>query len=483
MDFILSRKKLNSWIVGLIAIGILGIVSIEFFKTQKMTSSQAISSQTVLVKTQDLAMQIQANGEVQAIKEVNLSPEDAGRIVELYVQEGDRIAKGQIVARMKSDRLEAQVNQYKAIAAKAEADLQQKRTGSRTEAIAQAKARLTQAQAALEQVQNTQQQEIEQVRQEIRSAEVKEQLTQTRLTRYQKLYQEGAIAQDELYERETNYKTAIADRQAAQKKLEQLQNSKQKEITQKEAALQESKESLRELTNGTRPEEITQAEAELSKAKAQLAYYMTQFNDTVVRAPFAGTITRRFAQEGDFITPTTSASATEGATSTSIAELSSGLEIEAKIPEATISKIYLAQTVKIQIDAYPDEVFQGKVSAIAPKAIQEDNITSFRVNVALQTGQDKLRSGMNVRLVFVGKSVKNALTIPLAAVVTQPDGQTGVYVAEETSKARFQAIKVSTASGDRVQVKEGLKSGDRIFIEPPKNIKVEGADTAVKPPR
>ncbi|MCU0537223.1 MAG: biotin/lipoyl-binding protein [Hydrococcus sp. Prado102] len=63
-------------------------------------------------------MQIQANGVVQAVRKVNLSSEDAGRIVKLYVQEGDRTAVGQIIARMNSTRLQA------------EADLQQKRTGA-----------------------------------------------------------------------------------------------------------------------------------------------------------------------------------------------------------------------------------------------------------------------------------------------------------------------------------------------------------------
>ncbi|MCU0537224.1 MAG: efflux RND transporter periplasmic adaptor subunit [Hydrococcus sp. Prado102] len=59
----------------------------------------------------------------------------------------------------------------------------------------------------------------------------------------------------------------------------------------------------------------------------------------------------------------------ESATSTSIAELSSGLEIEAKIPEASIAKIFREQTVNIQVDAYPDQTFKGKVSLIAPRAV------------------------------------------------------------------------------------------------------------------
>ncbi|NJK48638.1 efflux RND transporter periplasmic adaptor subunit [Candidatus Gracilibacteria bacterium] len=477
MEFSLFNKKLYPWILTLIATGVLGIISFEFLKNYDTTSNQDIANQTVLVKNENLVMQIQANGVVQAVRKVNLSSEDAGRIVKLYVQEGDRVIAGQIIARMNSTRLQAQVNQNQALVEKAEADLQQKRTGARVEVIDQARAKMAQAQADLERVKNTQKQEIDQVREEIRSAQAKVRLAETRLIRYEKLEREGAIALDALNQWQTEYKTAFSDREAAQKKLEQVQNSKQQEIARQEAALQEAKEVLRELENGTRREEIAQAEAEVSQAKAQLAYYQTQLNDKVIKAPFPGIITRRFAQEGDFVTPETSASATEGATSTSIAELSSGLEIEAKIPEASIAKIFQEQTVNVQVDAYPDETFKGKVSLIAPRAVQENNITSFRVKVALQTGQDKLRSGMNVRLAFLSKPIKNALTVPLAAVVTQPDGQTGVYVVNGESEARFQPIKVSTANSDRIQVLAGLKNGDRIFITPPENLKIEGVDS------
>lgn len=225
-----------------------------------------------------------------------------------------------------------------------------------------------------------------------------------------------------------------------------------------------------------RPEEIAQAEAEVAQSKAQVAFYQSQLNNTIIRAPFSGVITRRFAQEGDFVTPTTSASSSEGATSASIAELSSGLEIEAKIPEATISKIKSGQTANIQADTYPEETFKGKVSLIAPRAVQENNITSFRVKVALTTGQQKLKSGMNVKLTFLSEPIKNALVVPLAAVVTQPNGQTGVYVARQ-NQVRFQPIKVSATSSNQVQVLAGLQKSDRIFITPPSTEKIQGVDT------
>jgi HlyD family secretion protein len=114
---------------------------------------------------------------------------------------------------------------------------------------------------------------------------------------------------------------------------------------------------------------------------------------------------------------------------------------------------------------------------IAPRAVKDNNVTSFRVKVALITGQAKLQSGMNTRLTFVGKPITNAITVPLAAVVTQADGKTGVYIADTEDKAKFKVIKLGTTSGDRIQILAGLNSGDRVFISPPSNLTIEGVDT------
>jgi HlyD family secretion protein len=468
-------KKILPWFIGLASMGVIGVITTVLF-SHTPTRDVDIDAQTITVESKDWVMKIQASGVVQPIRKINLSPEDSGKIASLYVREGDFVRKGQVIARMNSDKLEAQVNQYKAILAKATADLEQKRSGNRPEEIAQANARLVKMQADLQQLQNTTPQEINQAQAQLDATVAKTELALIQFNRNQKLKQEGAVSQDKLDEAATNYKTALATQQEAQTKLLQLRNSKKQEFTQRQAAVEEAFQSLRQQKNGVRPKEITQAEAEVKQATAQLAYYQTQLNNTVIQAPFAGIITRRFAQEGDFVTPTTAASTSEGATSTSIVELSSGLEIEAKIPEANISKIQLGQKVDIKTDTY-SETFQGKVSLVAPRAVQENNITSFRVKIALITGQSKLKSGMNVRLALQSQPIKNALVIPLASVVTQSNGETGVYIPDTKNQSRFQAIKISSASGEQVRVLTGLKSGDKIFIAPPENQIIPGVDT------
>jgi HlyD family secretion protein len=431
-----------SLISGFVLLGAGAIAFDHYQSTNQEQALESLTSQTISVKSQDLTAQIQGNGVVQAIRTNNLSPDEPGRIAELFIEEGDRVTKGQVIARMESDRLQAQVKQYQAMVQKAEANSAQVKAGSRPEAIAAAQARVATAQA------------------NVAMAQAKLKRTQDEKQRNQLLVNQGAISVNKFNE----FASLEAEAQAS--------------LAAELAQLAEQQQNLAETQRGSRVEEIAQAAAEVAEAEAQLASVQIQLNKTTVRAPFAGIITRRYAETGDYVDSSTAASETEGATSTSIAELASGLEIEAKVPEASISKIKLGQAVKIQVDAYGNEAFEGKVRIIAPRAVKENNVTSFRVKVALVTGEDKLQSGMNTRLTFQGEPIANAMTIPLAAVVTQADGQTGVYLAGTEGKAQFKAIKLGTASGDRVQILEGLTKGDRIFTTPPSNIIIEGVDTA-----
>ncbi|MEH2409648.1 efflux RND transporter periplasmic adaptor subunit [Nostoc sp.] len=250
------------------------------------------------------------------------------------------------------------------------------------------------------------------------------------------------------------------------------------------AQLREQKQTLEKVQNGTRKEQIAASEADVTQAQAQLRSYQTQLKETLIRAPFAGTITRKFAQEGDFVTPTTSASSSDGATSASIAELSSGLEVEAKIPEASIARIHTEQQVEIRSDAYPNKTFKGSVRLIAPRAIQDSqgkqstgDVTSFRVKVVLQTGRDLLKSGMNVKLNLISNKIHNALIVPLAAIVTQKDGQTGVWVMDENNKALFRPVTTGSVSGNQIQILKGLIKGEQILLNPPSDQAIPGVNT------
>ncbi|HEY9859690.1 MAG TPA: efflux RND transporter periplasmic adaptor subunit, partial [Candidatus Obscuribacterales bacterium] len=165
-------------------------------------------------------------------------------------------------------------------------------------------------------------------------------------------------------------------------------------------------------------------------------------------------------------------STNSSATSTSVVALASGLEVLAEVPEVDINQVAEGQAVEIVADAFPDQVFQGKVRLIAPAAVEEQNVTSFQVRVALVTGKDKLRSGMNVDLTFLGKQLDQALVVPTVAIVTK-EGETGVLVTDAKNQPTFKPVTIGPTIGNQTQVLQGLEAGEKVFVELPENKKLE----------
>ncbi|MBW4660782.1 MAG: efflux RND transporter periplasmic adaptor subunit [Drouetiella hepatica Uher 2000/2452] len=425
-------QRPNPWMVGLILTGLLGTGGIAYSVLQQKAAVPDIASLTVPVKSEPLQVQIDASGTVQPIQTVNLSPKNAGIVAKLFVEQGDRVSKGQVVARMQNDDIDAQLTQSRARIAQAEARLAQFKAGNRPEEIAQAEARVSQARA------------------QVTEAQARLNLAQDKQRRNQSLADEGAISSDRFNEFSSEVATARASVEQSQANLAQLQRS------------------LDLSRNGSRVEEVALAQAQLDEAIGNLQSVQVNQEDTLVRAPFSGTITQKFANVGAFVTPTTSASEATSATSTAIVALAEGLEVLAEVPEVDIQQLQIGQLVEVRADAYPDLKFQGKVRRIAPEAVVRQNVTSFQVRILLVTGQEKLLSGMNVDVTFLGKQIDSTLVIPTVAIVTQ-EGQTGVLVPDKSNQPEFRPVTLGVAVGNQTQVLEGVQPGDKVFTDIPPN--------------
>ena len=208
------------------------------------------------------------------------------------------------------------------------------------------------------------------------------------------------------------------------------------------------------------------AEAAVIAARERLEQLEEEQDELQIRAPFAGTITARYAEPGAFVTPTTTASATAGATSASIVELSKGLEVAARVPESDIGRIAAGQSAEIRVDAFPDERFKAQVSEVAPRAEKQDNVTSFEVKLALVNPPDKLLIGMTADINFqTGRSTPKTL-VPTVAIVTE-DGKPGVLLVGEQQKPEFQEVELGNSSGDQTAILKGLEAGTSVFIDLP----------------
>jgi len=427
-----KARRPAPWIIGLVTIGLLSTGSITYWVVRNQSTIPDVSGMTVQVESQPLQVRIDASGTVQPIQTVNLSPKTSGVLVELLVEQGDRVTQGQVIARMEYQSVEARLAQAEARVAQAEARLAQRRSGNRPEDIAKAEAQVAQAEAR------------------VTEAQAQLNLAEERVRRNTSLANEGAISSDEL--------DAV---------LNQAETTRAT-VAQTQASLREAERNLELIQSGYRSEEIAEAQAQLAEAQADLRSVQVDYEDTLIRAPFDGVITQKYASEGAFVTPTTSASEATSATSTAIVALAQGLEVLAEVPEVDIQQLRVGQPVEIVADAYPGQVFRGKVLLIAPEAVVEQSVTSFQVRVALETGQEQLLSGMNVDVIFLGDEVDNALVVPTVAIVTR-EGETGVLVPDAENEPQFRPVMLGTAVGNQTQILEGLEPGDRVFTDIPAN--------------
>ncbi|MGH7998008.1 MAG: efflux RND transporter periplasmic adaptor subunit [Brasilonema sp.] len=457
------------WFIGLAAAGVLVIgATTTYTVVNRGTSKQDIAALTIPVEAKDVTLRISASGKVQPVQSVNISPKNSGTLVELFVEQGDKVKQGQILAKMDSADIQARITEARANQAQNQAQLEQALAGNRPQEIAQAKARLAQAEAQLALARaGNRPQEIDQAQAQVDSAQAKAKYTSEQVKRYQYLYQQGAEKKQLLDQAISEDNAAKASLQEAQKRLSlQQSGTRSEEIAQKEAAVTESREALRLSQAGSRPEEIAQRKAAVAAAQAKLKAEQVNLDNTIIRAPFSGVITQKYANVGAYVTPTTSASSSASATSSSVVALARGLEVLASVPEADIGRIKQRQQVEIVADAYPDQVFKGHVRLIAPEAVKEEGVTLFKVRVAIDTGLDKLRSGLNVDMTFLGDKVQDALLVPTVAIVTEK-GNTGVLVPDAKNKPQFRPITIGAQVKDQTQVLEGVKQGDRIFLNPP----------------
>lgn len=425
---------------------------------------------TMPVERQTLPITISANGTVQAERSINVSPKNSGVLKRLLVKEGDTVKQGQILAYMDDSNLQGQLTQAKGQVAQAQANLQKLIAGNRPQDIAQAQAQLDQAQASLQQLQaGNRPQDIAQAQAHLQETQAIFNQKDDDLRRNQQLYQAGAISLQILNQKRSDRDSALAQVQAAQQALNlQKAGSRPEEIEQAKAKVKQQEQALALLKAGSRPEEIDAARAQVTTAKGTLLSIQTQVNDTVLRAPFDGIVTKKFADPGAFVTPTTSASSVAGAASNSILTLASNNEVVANLSETNIAQIQLGQEVKITADAYPGKTFEGKVNQIAAQATVVQNVTSFEVKVALPDAESQklLRSGMNVEAEFQVGELKNAIVVPTVAVVRQQRA-TGVFVQGADNKPVFTRIETGVTINNKTEVKSGLQGNERVLISFP----------------
>lgn len=448
-----KRTKLILSSVAILTIASVGALAWYFLSPKDTTKEW--KKNTAVVFRRDVDIRLSATGTVRPVNEVKISPKQTGLLKQLYVKQGDRVANGQVLALMDDSNLRGQVEAARGSVETARQAYLKSSRGNRPQEVMVARLQEQRAKAGIASAERN----ITRLKAQVQSAEAQFSRDKTLAERQSMLATQGAVSdQDRI--------NAITQMQISKSNMDAVRQ----EYRQSEVALEQTKSDFsvsseqRSLSaTGNRPEDIGAAKGSLQQAEGNLHYLESQLRDMTIRAPFAGLITQKYADNGAIVTPTTS-SATTSATSSSIVALAGQLEMVALVAETDIGKIKLGQPVEIRATAYPDQVFHGKVTQIAPAAVVTQNVTTFEVHSGIfDDPKGQLLSGMNVSTSFIAGELKNAMQVPTVSIVSRR-ASTGVLVPQKDGQPKFTRVKVGPTAGNNTVILSGLNEGDRVFL-------------------
>jgi HlyD family secretion protein len=160
--------------------------------------------------------------------------------------------------------------------------------------------------------------------------------------------------------------------------------------------------------------EEVKARAQQVKAETELATTATRLKDAIVRAPIAGIILQKDVEAGQIIASGIN-SVSGGTLIATVANMDS-VYVQAEVDEVDIGQVSIGQKAKVVADAFPDEVFYGRVLRVAPLATVEQNVTTFNVTIVVQNPGSKLKAGMNASVDLTVADRQDILLIPKQAV-------------------------------------------------------------------
>jgi HlyD family secretion protein len=428
----------------LISLAVLVVAGLVAFMVLKQQSGYT-KVYTASLTREDLSTVVSGTGQIKPKNYVNVGANAMGRITHLYVAEGDRVHKGEMVATIENVQQEANVNGQEAAIDSAKTDIAAYIAAEKT-----AQANLQHAQADLEQ-------------------------KKLDWDRAQALYKDGIDSKQQYDAAKAAYDLDVAD------------------IAQAEAQLNQAKAN----TDSARGRMHTQ--------EADLKVNQDLYNRTIAVAPFDGIVTNEPPREGEMVV--TGIQNTEGSTLMTIADMSV-VTADVKVDETDIVNVQLGQPAEVTVDALPNKVFKGHVTEVGDQALLRstgvatsqsttgtEEAKDFRVVVTLDGTFDDLRPGLSCTAKITTAHKTNVLALPIQAL-TMHDPATdnakpgdvqasttnpktnpiqGVFVVHKDAHGKLRATFVPVTTGitgaTDIEVLSGLNNGDEIVTGPYKTLR------------
>ena len=382
-----------------------------------------------------------ANGYIVAARRAALSADTPGRIVEMRVTEGSLVRKDEVVARLYSAEYEADVAHAQSEVVVAEAALEEVRRQRDTAQAAAAEAEQSWTAAKVE----------------VEAAEPHLAWLRRERDRFERLLAEGTATEQEWDRARSEHETEV-QRLRTLEQRERLAKSAHERTLARRAELDSA---------------IRRAEAQVHVQRARRDRAQATLDKTEVCAPFDGLVVLKDAEVGEVVSPNSQGGSNARGSVCTLVDLES-LEVQADVPESSLSAVRLGGAVRIFLDAEPDREHRGIVSRIWPTANRQK--ATVEVRIRFEELDESFRPEMSVRVVFLPEDAPEpevqsgvrVIQVPESAVVRTAEGS-WVYVLERDRAIR-RDVAVTDGGAGRVTVERGLSAGETIVRDPPADL-------------
>ncbi|HYW38505.1 MAG TPA: efflux RND transporter periplasmic adaptor subunit [Terriglobales bacterium] len=360
-------------------------------------------SKLAKVEKGDLAKSVVATGKIEPITKVEIKSKASGIVKKLYVDYGDKVKKGQVLAELDKEEIQARVDQ--------------------------ARAQLEASSASL----NGTRADLERAKVDAEGPDVP--LLKRAYERAQGMAKEGVVSASALDDAEKNYEMALNKQNVSKAQLQVLQAK------------------------------IGQAQGQVAQDRANLKQLEEELGYTTIESPIDGIVLSRDVEIGDAVSSilVLGSSATLVMTLGDTSEV----YVKGKVDESDIGKVYLGQPARIKVESFKDKTFTGKVTKISPMGVEKDNVTTFEVRVSINNPEGVLKAMMTANAEIILEEHKNVLQIPEGSIIYDKDKKASVEVPDPKAKEgkRKLAVNIGISNGAKTELLQGLKEGDQVVLQ------------------
>ncbi len=355
------------------------------------------------VEKGDLAKSVVATGKVTPITKVEVKSKASGIVKHLLVDAGDKVKKGQLLAQLDKEEIQAQVEQSRAAVEAAEANVKS------TEA------------------------DFERAKVDAEGPDVP--LLKRAYERAIGMAKEGVVSTSALEDAQKNYELAL-----------NKQNVSKAQVTVLKA-------------------KTAQAQGQLGQDRATLKQLEEQLSYTDIESPIDGVVLSRDVEMGDAVSSILVLGSS--ATLVMTLGDTSSVYVKGKVDESDIGKVYLGQPARIKVESFKDKTFNGVVTKISPMGVEKDNVTTFEVRVSINNPGGELKAEMTANAEIILEEHKNVLQIPEGAIVYDKDKKASVEIPDSGAKdgKKKIAVNIGISNGAKTELLSGLKEGDQVVLQ------------------